>query len=103
MGLLTERPQLNAVSVVVAHPLRPVGKLVLHPLEPTVPVGNVEQRIPKDDQSFMISQCDVQPAVTPSGQRPASGTINIGGEQDRQRSADRPRLTQHPQAGQSRG
>ena len=73
MGLPTERPQLNAVSVVVAHPLRPVGKLVLHPLEPTVPVGNVEQRIPKDDQSFMISQCDVQPAVTPSGQRPVAG------------------------------
>jgi hypothetical protein len=40
--------------------------------------------MPKDDQSFMISQCDVQPAVMPSGQRPASGTINTGGEQDRQ-------------------
>lgn len=84
MGLPTERPQLNAISVVVAHPLHPVGKIVLHPLEPTVPVGNVEQRIPKDDQSFMISQCDVQLAVMPSGQRPVSGTINTGGEQDRQ-------------------
>ena len=53
-------------------------------LEPTVPVGNVEQRIPKDDESFMISQCDVQPAVMPSRQRPGSETISTGGEQDRQ-------------------